>query len=639
MRLHLPVSRHRLGPVPMPVTRRRGGWGQRSSLAPPATVGGADHLAPDAIDTGKPHHVEFDGTLQRTVAVTGHPRELEWGWLGRVVTCGVPMAVAVHLEPLDAGQVQRQFRDQLTMLKTSHAHARDTGRLQRDDRTQAIADREDLNHAIERKEEAVYRCGVYVGVRAPDPATLEERTRHVEAAFGAARMQTRRTPFEAEAGLESTLPAGRDALGRAATLRGQAVAATYPFGAPGLRMERGIWYGRDTVNNTFVVVDPFAKGFTNYNACIIAGSGGGKSTALKVEIARGIATGIDVFAMDPAGSGEYRALTRALGGQVVRLSPGSHDHINPLDLPLGLADEEEGDPHDLLAEHIESVKGLLDILLPGTDGRLDTRALARLERALFATYAAAGITAEPGTHRQPAPTLLDLHTALAAGAAGEDADGLAEHLYSYAAGSRSGLCAGRTTVRAARLTLFELHGVEGDDLRAAMMYLVSQHVWGVVRGERKRRAFYLDEYHLLSRKAHAAPFLAGLTKLARKHWLSAVGASQDPEDLVSTEAGRALVLNSARTLLLRNEPLAMPALATAVPLSRAQQEYLTGCAPGQGLLLVQDPQAPGQRRAIEIEIMVSPELAPLVFTDPDGSPRPGAHAPLPASAPVAAGQP
>ncbi len=629
MRIALPLPLRR--PV-RPATR-----GRRREGAPPAAAATADYLAPDAIDGRHPHHVALDGTLHRTVAVTGHPRELAWGWLGRVATCGVPLNLAVHIEPLDGAQVQRQFRDQLTLLKTSHAHAQDTGRLQRDDRTQAIADREELNRAIERKEEAVYRCGIYAGVRAPDLTTLEGRTRDVEAAFGAARLQTRRVPFEAEAGLESTLPAGRDGLGRAATLRGQAVAATYPFGAPGLRMDRGIWYGRDTVNNTFVVVDPFAPGFTNYNACIVAGSGGGKSTALKVEIARGIGAGIDVFALDPAGSGEYRALAGALGGQVVRLSPGSRDHINPLDLPLGLADDAEGDPHDLLAEHVESVKGLLDILLAGTDGRLDTRALARLERALFAAYATAGITAEPGTHRRPVPTLRDLHAALAGGAGGEDTDGLAERLYSYAAGSRSGLFAGRTTVRPARLTLFELHGVEGDDLRAAMMYLVSQHVWGVVRGERKRRAFYLDEYHLLSRKAHAAPFLAGLTKLARKHWLSAVGASQDPEDLVATEAGRALVLNSARTLLLRNEPLAMPSLATAVTLSGAQREYLTGCAPGQGLLLVQDPQAPGQRRAIEIEIMVSPELAPLVFTDPDpdASSRPGAHAPLPVSAPVA----
>ena len=69
-------------------------------------------------------------------------------------------------------------------------------------------------------------------------------------------------------------------------------------------------------------------------------------------------------------------------------------------------------------------------------------------------------------------------------------------------------------------------------------------------------------------------------------------------------------------LLLRSDDLALDALARWAALSSAERTYLQGCPAGRGLLLVQHPYAAGDRLRLQLEVMVSPEQQPLVFTDP-----------------------
>jgi type IV secretory pathway VirB4 component len=578
-------------------------------------------LAPDAI-TAAHDHVQIDGTYARSLALTAYPRTVSWGWLSRLTALREPLVVSVHIAPQESAHVIRQFTQHLVMLESSRLFAAQQGRLANAERRQAIGDTTALIERLERGDERLFQASVYAQVRATGAAELEERTRRVEGAFGQRRMQTRRAVFEPLAGLESTLPAARDALGVTQPLDGATLATMYPFGAPSLRMPDGIWYGRNLQNNTLIVVDPFHRGFTNYNSCIIGTSGGGKSVAAKVEILRGLAYGIGYVVVDPGEAGEYARLAQAVGGQVVRLSAGSHDRINPLDLPH--VRDEEG--YDVLGEHISGVVCLLEVLIAGEGARLGPLEKARLETALFACYKRAGITRERVTHSRPAPTLPALAATLAEM---DDPFGLAERLARYCSGALAGLFAGPTTVALdADLTVFDLRGLGNDDLRAAVMHLVTQYVWGVVLGERRRRGLIVDEAHMVCKRAATGAFLEALAKRARKRWLRVTAITQDPQDFLGTAAGRALLLNSSMALLLRSDDLALDALARWAALSSAERTYLHGCPAGRGLLLVQHPDAAGDRLRLQLEVMVSPEQQPLVFTDPaaDASaPAKGAH--------------
>ncbi len=566
-------------------------------------------LAPDAIEE-TPTHLRLDDEYTRTLALSAWPGSVAWGWLSTLAALPERLVLALHLTPQDPTHSIAELTDLLVGLESVGLFAQGRGRLPSEERRQALAEIREVLARLESHEERLLQVALYAQVHGDDPVDLDGRTRRVEAAFGATRMQTRRALFAQRSGLESTLPTAQDRLGHRRSLPSTVVAATYPFGSSVMYMDDGVWYGRNTQNNTPLIIDPYAG--PNSNSVVIGSSGSGKSAWTKVHLLRLGEFDVQRVVVDPGEAGEYRTLCTAVGGQVVRLSAGSHDRLNPLDLPQGGAD---GDEYDVLSEHVAGVIDLLEVLIAGEGTGLGTGPRARLEAALFRTYRAAGITRDPATHARPAPLLADLRTTLEG--MGDDF-GLAERLGRYGDGALSGLFSGATTVALDRdLTVFELHGVERNaDLRAALMHLVTQHVWRAVRSERRRRSVLIDEAHFVTRYAGIGDFLARLARQGRKHWCETIAASQDPLDFTATAGGRALILNSCRTWLLRCEEVALPGLSQAATLTERERAHLLRAPAGQGLLLAQHPRAAGERLRLPFEILVSPEFAPLAFTDP-----------------------
>src|SRR5581483_9642515 len=129
---------------------------------------------------------------------------------------------------------------------------------------------------------------------------------------------------------------------------------------------------------------------------------------------------------------------------------------------------------------------------------------AVLDRALYQTYARAGITADPATHARPAPLLRDLHAALEA-RPGDVAAGLATRLRRYVDGSLAGLFAGPTNVALdRRLAVFNLQALE-PELRPVGVHLITSFVWNQVRRRRTPRLLVVDEAWSLMQYAEAAP--------------------------------------------------------------------------------------------------------------------------------------
>jgi len=598
--------------IPIPPVRRRTATPFSARLHERA----ATVIAPAAVAATR-DHVRIDGDYTATLALTGYPRQLIWGLVDRLAALGEPLMVSVHLAPQDHAHVGRVYAERLTALESSRLLAADHQRLPSPNRAQAIADITAMLERAERGDDRLFAAGVYVRVRGATPDEVERRLRRVEGACGQAKVLTRRALFEQAAGLEATLPVGRDALGATAPLEGRAVAALDLFGDAGLCMPDGVWYGRHTRRHTPVVSDPFDEGFTSFGGVTLGAMGAGKSATSKVEILRSRALGVHRLVIDPGESGEYVRLAQEIGGQVVRLSAGSADRINPLDLPrLSAAARADDAEYDLLGEHVAGVTQLLETLLTGHGEHLTTHEQGRLEAALFACYKAAGITRDPATHGHAAPAFPDLHATLAASG---DAYGLAERLQRYTEGSLRGLFAGRTTIRLDDpFTVFDLRGIDNDTLLAGTMHLLAQVVWGAVLGERRRRVLDIDEAHRVTRKERSGAFVAKVGKQGRKHLFGVNALTQDPEDLLKTESGRALLLNGARTFIFRCEELALDALGAHLALSATERRHIQAAPPGTCLLLCKDPYAPGRVKRIPLEMMVSPELAPLVFTNPHG---------------------
>lgn len=100
----------------------------------------------------------------------------------------------------------------------------------------------------------------------------------------------------------------------------------------------------------------------NPNGLILGTPGSGKSFSAKREIANVfLVTNDDIMVCDP--EGEYYPLIHRLGGQVIKISPTSHHHINPMDINLNYSDEDN--PLSLKSDFILS---LCELIVGGKDG-------------------------------------------------------------------------------------------------------------------------------------------------------------------------------------------------------------------------------------------------------------------------------
>ncbi len=163
-----------------------------------------------------------------------------------------------------------------------------------------------------------------------------------------------------------------------------------------------------------------------------------------------------------------------------------------------------------------------------------------LDRSARAGYQAAGITADPATHRRPAPLLCDLVRALEAES--ETGKRLAERLSPYATGSHSSLFDRPTSVQPdSHLVCFSLRGLP-ERMSAPALLLTLDAIWRSLEGPLRRRVVLVDEAWDLMRERERDPrgpgarFLFRLAKKARKRWTGLTTITQDAGDLLDSRA-------------------------------------------------------------------------------------------------------
>jgi type IV secretory pathway VirB4 component len=267
------------------------------------------------------------------------------------------------------------------------------------------------------------------------------------------------------------------------------------------------------------------------------------------------------------------------------------------------------DGFDVLAEHIAGLLGLLEVMLAEPGGTLNPIERAVLDRGLYATYSAAGIDADPATHARPAPLLRDLHAALAE-SPGDVAAGLAARLRRYVAGSlAAGLFAGPTNVELdRRLVVFNIQQLEAE-LRPLAIHLIAGFVWNRVRPDRRPRLLVIDEAWSLLRYPEGGAFVSSMARRARKYYLGLVTITQDAADFLRSDHGRAVLVNAAMKLLMKQDPTTVDVVAEAFQLTTEERQYLLGANKGEGLLF-----ARGARLALRVE--ASPMEHRLATTAP-----------------------
>ena len=155
--------------------------------------------------------------------------------------------------------------------------------------------------------------------------------------------------YQQEDGLNTALPYGLRRLNALHTMTTESCAVAMPFRAQELQDPGGISYGINVISQNPLICD--RKRLTSPHAFVLGVSGSGKSMGMKGTVQNVVlGTEDDVIMVDA--EREYGALTRALGGEVIEISPHSIHHINPLEIVGGYDDE---NPIALKSELITSI--------------------------------------------------------------------------------------------------------------------------------------------------------------------------------------------------------------------------------------------------------------------------------------------
>jgi type IV secretory pathway VirB4 component len=561
-----------------------------------------DLVAPAAIEAVR-SHLMLDGRYLRVLALAEYPRYVHPNWLGRLIDFDQPLDLSLHLEPLDSAAAVRGLTHRLVELQSSRLLDARSGKIASAEREVAYEDVERLRDALQRGEERVFSASLYLCLRAPTVATLDDLTHRVEAALGGMLASSRPVLYEMLPGLLSCLPAGQDHLGRCRNLDTSSAATMIPFTSSHLSMERGILYGLSVHNSSLVVFDPFSRELENANKVVFAKSGAGKSYACKVEALRALMLGIEYYVIDP--EDEYRRVCEAVGGQYIRLSGTSPNHINPFDLPAAAA-RSDPDARDPLAERLLALQGLLGLMLADRGSTLSQREKGALDAALLETYRRAGIDRDPTTHGRPTPVLRDLYAVLQDQG---DPHGLADRLERYVDGSLGQVFSSPTSVDLDRpFVVFNVRDLE-PELRPLGVYLIADYIWRQVRASRKPRMLLIDEAWSLMQHEEGARFLSSMARQARKHYMGLTTVTQDVEDFLATPDGHTVLANSSAQLLMRQDSSTIDVVAQTFRLSSGEREFLLSCRKGEGLFF-----ARGNHIALRVE--ASPMEHALATTDP-----------------------
>lgn len=383
----------------------------------------------------------------------------------------------------------------------------------------------------------------------------------------------RRLDYMQEPGLMSSLPLGLNLIPIKRALTTTSTAIFVPFTTQELFMEgESLYYGLNALSNNMIMVD--RKKLKNPNGLILGTPGSGKSFSAKREITNAFfVTQDDIIIGDP--EGEYYPLVNALGGQVIHISPTSHDYINPMDINLDYSDDDN--PLGFKSDFILS----LCELIMGSRNGIEAEEKSVIDRCLPLVYQKYFEQPIP----ENMPVLGDLYDCLRRQKEVQ-AQRIATALEIYVNGSLK-VFNHRTNVELNnRIVCFDIKDL-GKQLKKLGMLIVQDQVWNRVtvnRAAHKSTRYYIDEFHLLLKEEQTAAYSVEIWKRFRKWGGIPTGITQNIKDLLASREIENIFENSDFIYMLNQAAGDRQILAKQLNISPHQLSYVTNSGEGEGLI-------------------------------------------------------
>ncbi len=590
----------------------------------------AHFIAPRGIDLTHRNYIIMDGLYYSFLYIkgNGYPNRVRAGWMSSLINAGEGIDVDVFLRRENRSKIIDKVAQRIRLNRTKLKSMQDTS-TDYEELAGSIQAGYFIKQGIANYNEDLFYMSVFVTVSARTYEELMWRKQQMTDMLKSMDMYVSDCSFQQEDALRTVMPflqispklekkSKRNVLTSGA-------ASTYMFTSFEMSDDTGVLLGINRHNNSLCIVDLFdTKKNKNANLNLLGTSGAGKTFTMQLLALRMRMRGIQCYIIAPIKGHEFRRACNRIGGQFIKIAPGSPHCINIMEIRHTISPEMElideldySEMDSLLAQKIQQLMIFFSLLIPDMTNEEEQM----LDEALIRTYGRFGITHDNDSvyadrnavppKMKTMPILGDLHEELQKN---EMTKRIAVIVSRFVTGSAQSFNQQTNVDLSNKYIVLDLSELKGKLLPVGMM-IALDYVWDKIKSDRtKKKAIMIDEiWQLIGAGSNrmAAEFCLEIFKVIRGFGGAAISATQDLSDFFGLEDGRygrAIINNSKNKIILNLEPDEAEFVRDTLKLTKTEIRSITRFERGEALICSNNSKVP-------VIIKASKEEQEMITTD------------------------
>jgi len=590
----------------------------------------AHFISPRGIDLTHHNYIIMDGLYYSFLYIkgNGYPNKVRAGWMSALINAGEGIDIDVFLKRENRSKTVDKVAQRIRLNRTKIKGMQDTS-TDYEELAGSIQAGYYIKQGIANYNEDLFYMSIFITVSAKTYEELLWRKQQMTDMLKSLDMFVSDCRFQQEDALKTVMPflkispklekkSKRNVLTSGA-------ASTYIFTSFEMSDDNGVLLGINRHNNSLCVVDLFdTKKNKNANLNLLGTSGAGKSFTMQLLALRMRMRGIQCFILAPIKGHEFRRACNRIGGQFIKIAPGSPHCINIMEIrhtitpEMELIDELDYSELDsMLAQKIQQLMIFFSLLIPDMTNEEEQM----LDEALIRTYGKMGITHDNDSvyldreasppKMKTMPTLGDLHEELNKN---DMTKRIAVIVSRFVTGSAQSFNRQTNVDLSNKYIVLDLSELKGKLLPVGMM-IALDYVWDKIKSDRtKKKAIMIDEiWQLIGAGSNrmAAEFCLEIFKVIRGFGGAAISATQDLSDFFGLEDGRygrAIINNSKNKIILNLEPDEAEFVRDTLKLTNTEIRSITRFERGEALICSNNSKVP-------VIIKASAEEQEMITTD------------------------
>ena len=590
----------------------------------------AHFIAPRGIDLTHRNYIIMDGLYYSFLYIkgNGYPNKVRAGWMSSLINAGEGIDVDVFLRRENRSKTIDKVAQRIRLNRTKLKSMQDTS-TDYEELAGSIQAGYFIKQGIANYNEDLFYMSVFMTVSARTYEELMWRKQQMTDMLKSMDMYVSDCSFQQEDALRTVMPflqispklekkSKRNVLTSGA-------ASTYLFTSFEMSDDTGVLLGINRHNNSLCIVDLFdTKKNKNANLNLLGTSGAGKTFTMQLLALRMRMRGIQCYIIAPIKGHEFRRACNRIGGQFIKIAPGSPHCINIMEIRHTISPEMElideldySEMDSLLAQKIQQLMIFFSLLIPDMTNEEEQM----LDEALIRTYGKFGITHDNDSvyedrnavppKMKTMPILGDLHEELQKN---EMTKRIAVIVSRFVTGSAQSFNQQTNVDLSNKYIVLDLSELKGKLLPVGMM-IALDYVWDKIKSDRtKKKAIMIDEiWQLIGAGSNrmAAEFCLEIFKVIRGFGGAAISATQDLSDFFGLEDGRygrAIINNSKNKIILNLEPDEAEFVRDTLKLTKTEIRSITRFERGEALICSNNSKVP-------VIIKASKEEQEMITTD------------------------